>query len=65
MEAVPFKDQKNGDYRLTGTGVGSRMDVGVDPAVLCAALSRQEAPKQPMCTGPTVEAHHPRALASH
>ena len=65
MDAVPFRDRAKGDYRLTNAGINSRTDVGVDPAVLCAALSRYEAPKQPVCAGQTAETHQTRALASH
>ena len=62
MDAVPFRDRTKGDYRLTAAGVNSRTDVGVDPSVLCAALSRHDAPKQPLCTA--AETHHTRALPS-
>lgn len=65
MDAVPFRDRKTGDYRLTAAGIKSRTDVGVDPAVLCAALGRQDASKQPMCAGPAADTHHTRVVPSH
>jgi hypothetical protein len=65
MDAVPFRDRTKGDYRLTAAGIKSRTDVGVDPSVLCAALSRHDAPKQPMCAGPAADAHHTRVVPSH
>jgi hypothetical protein len=64
LDAVPFADRKAGNYRLTG-GIKQLKAPGVDAAALCAALSPQDSPTQPICATPTAAAHHGRSLASH
>lgn len=64
LDAVPFVDRTGGNYRLAG-GIQNVTSPGVDAAALCAALSPQDAPEQPICAGRTAETRGNRSVASH
>ena len=64
LDAVPFVDRRAGNYRLAG-GIKNLKAPGVDAGALCAALSGQDAPEQPICAVRTAETRQGRSVASH